>query len=332
MSQRTVQLQGTLTTAAGHSLPDTAVSLSEIDSHQAITFTTGSTAGYSVSVPEGTWRVTVQPPQSPPGMIGVLAVTPATQGGALSDLLTALSPSSLDMSVLGFMRGLVSETERATEALNAGRDVINQSVKKSLDAATLAQQALEEARLIANPPGPAGEPGKDGAPGQSGLPGKDGIPGPTGQSAFEIWRDERNKIGQPSSMAAYLEYQRGKSAYEIWKSQQPAGTDTSLTAFLNSMKGGGTSLADIPPGGVGSLIFGILGGDGEYHPPGDEPILNAGQDVDGCRLSDPTLYWKGDFDEGTALIRIAMGVSYTGSWVALQYTPIYGLGLFVRKR
>ncbi|MDJ5401737.1 prophage tail fiber N-terminal domain-containing protein, partial [Salmonella enterica] len=186
MSQRKIQLQGTLTTVTGNSLPNTTLSLSEIDSHQVIMFTTDSTAGYNISVPEGTWKVTVQPPQSPPRMTGVLAVTAATQGGALSDLLTALSPSSLDMSVLSFMRGLVDEAERATEALNIWREVIDQNVKKSLDAVALTQQAVKEAHEIVG----------------NGRPGRD-----------------------------------GQSAYEIWASQQPAGTDATMSAWMEYSKG-----------------------------------------------------------------------------------------------
>ncbi|HFE7541947.1 TPA: prophage tail fiber N-terminal domain-containing protein [Salmonella enterica subsp. enterica serovar Newport] len=209
---------------------------------------------------------------------------------------------------------------------------------------TGAQKALEEAKLIAKTPGPAGEPGKegppgkpgpagkDGAPGQPGLPGKDGIPGPAGKSAYEIWSDEERKNGRLGSMAEYLEYQRGKSAYEIWKSQQPAGTDTSLTAFLNSMKGsgGGASLADIKPGGVGSVIFGVWLG--THNDPDKYEGLTAGQDVDGEDISNPELCWVGTF--GGQMIHMAGPTrgNYVGTWAPLQDMVRLGIGLFVRKR
>ncbi|EEO7205270.1 hypothetical protein G6K67_001354 [Salmonella enterica subsp. enterica serovar Rubislaw] len=48
----------------------------------------------------------------------------------------------------------------------------------------------------------------------------------------------------------------GKSAYEIWKEQQPAGTDTSMTAYLNSMKGGGGSFPGFNE--VGSYVLGFV--------------------------------------------------------------------------
>lgn len=46
----------------------------------------------------------------------------------------------------------------------------------------------------------------------------------------------------------------GKSAYEIWKEQQPAGSDTSMTAYLLYMKGGGGAFPAY--GEVGSYVFG----------------------------------------------------------------------------
>ncbi|EJO2709849.1 prophage tail fiber N-terminal domain-containing protein [Salmonella enterica] len=194
-AQQRVLLQGVLTASDGKILPGASLTLKETDSGQIITLTTSSSAAYSFFVQPGTWCVTVQQPDDTPRNIGVLSVNAATKDGALNDLLTALTPSSLDMSVLGFMRGLVSEAERATESINLNQSAIDQNLKDSeilatqtKQAAQDAQQALEEAKLIAK------TPGKDGAPGQ---PGHD-----------------------------------GKSAYEIWKENQPAGADTSMTAYL----------------------------------------------------------------------------------------------------
>lgn len=196
--QQKVLLQGVLTASDGKILPGASLTLKEADSGQIITLTTSSSAAYSFFIQPGTWCVTVQQPDDTPRNIGVLSVNAATKDGALNDLLTALTPSSLDMSVLGFMRGLVSEAERATESINLNQSAIDQNLKDSeilatqtKQAAQDAQQALEEAKLIAK------TPDKDGAPGQPGAPGND-----------------------------------GKSAYEIWKENQPAGADTSMTAYL----------------------------------------------------------------------------------------------------
>ncbi|HAK3332605.1 TPA: hypothetical protein H2A59_003109 [Salmonella enterica] len=82
------------------------------------------------------------------------------------------------------------------------------------NAATSAQQsaeALKAAQEIAKTPGPKGDPGAPGAPG---APGKDGVPGQKGDP------------GAP-----------GKSAYEIWAEQQPAGSDTSMTAYMKFQEG-----------------------------------------------------------------------------------------------
>ncbi|MLV99471.1 hypothetical protein EAK82_04055 [Salmonella enterica] len=236
-AQQRVLLQGVLTASDGKILPGASLTLKETDSGQIITLTTSSSAAYSFFVQPGTWCVTVQQPDDTPRNIGVLSVNAATKDGALNDLLTALTPSSLDMSVLGFMRGLVSEAERATESINLNQSAIAQNLKDSeilatqtKQAAQDAQQALEEAKLIAKTPDKDGVPGQPGAPG---LPGKDGLPGAPGQD--------------------------GKSAYEIWKENQPAGADTSMTAYLDSMKGsgGGEGSGGAAPGfgEVGSYVI-----------------------------------------------------------------------------
>ncbi|EGS7662341.1 hypothetical protein I4R72_002447 [Salmonella enterica] len=95
---------------------------------------------------------------------------------------------------------------------------------------TGARQALEEAKLIAKTPGPQGAPGKDGAPGQPGqpglpgAPGKDGAPGQPGPPGAPGLPGAPGKDGAPGH--------DGKSAYDIWKENQPAGADTSMTAYL----------------------------------------------------------------------------------------------------
>lgn len=224
-AQQRVLLQGVLTASDGKILPGASLTLKEADSGQIITLTTSSSAAYSFFVQPGTWCVTVQQPDDTPRNIGVLSVNAATKDGALNDLLTALTPSSLDMSVLGFMRGLVSEAERATESINLNQSAIDQNLKDSeilatqtKQAAQDAQQALEEAKLIAKTPGKDGAPGQPGQPGLPGAPGKDGAPGQPGPPGVP------GKDGAPGH--------DGKSAYEIWKENQPAGADTSMTAYL----------------------------------------------------------------------------------------------------
>ncbi|EAQ6132356.1 hypothetical protein AXA91_28545, partial [Salmonella enterica] len=77
-----------------------------------------------------------------------------------------------------------------------------------------------------------------------------GAPGKDGQSAYEIWV-EQQPAGSDTSMAAYMVYQKGtpgqkgdpgadgKSAYEIWVEQQTTGSDTSMAAYLKYQKGTG---------------------------------------------------------------------------------------------
>lgn len=263
MNQHKIQLQGTLTTAAGEHLPNTAVSLSEVDSHQVITFTTNSGGNYSASVSEGTFRVTVQPVQSPPCMIGILEITATTQNSALNDLLTTMIPSSLDMGVLAFMRGLVDEAERATEITREAVKTITDSQKAVEQHTEEAGKLLEDARLIVSIPGLKGPKGEDGAPG---LPGTDGAPGKNGAPGLP------GKDGAPGLPGR--DGNDGQSAYEIWQEQQPADADTSMTAYLNFQEGKpGAPGKDGEPGLPGK--DGAPGKDGLQGPRGPSGVQNT---------------------------------------------------------
>ncbi|EEJ9456043.1 hypothetical protein FE04_00875 [Salmonella enterica subsp. enterica serovar Infantis] len=92
----------------------------------------------------------------------------------------------------------------------------------------------------------------------------DEVPGRDGKSAYEIWRDEQQKVGLPDSLDAYLKFQEGKagkSAYEIWQGQQPADADTSTAAYLEFQKGKpGEGGAPKAPDDVGAYVFAFYRG------------------------------------------------------------------------
>ncbi|AXD71576.1 hypothetical protein CHC34_11795 [Salmonella enterica] len=119
---------------------------------------------------------------------------------------------------------------------------------------TGAQKALEEAKLIAKTPG---APGKDGAPG---LPGKDGLPGLPGKDGAPGLPGLPGPPGAPGKDGA--PGHDGRSAYGIWLDNQPVGADTSMTAFLDSMKGsgGGEGSGGAVPGygEVGSYVWAVI--------------------------------------------------------------------------
>ncbi|ECE6803535.1 hypothetical protein DSG34_04105 [Salmonella enterica subsp. diarizonae] len=231
-------IQGILTARSGQPMPDTTITLSEVDSRQQIITTTTSVGNYSLNVSPGTYRVTLQASNTAPLQVGVLAVTAHTSDSALTDLITSLSGESLDISVLGFMRGLVDEAERALESTRDAAKVIDISRQEAEENAVQAQKLLEDARLLVSIPGlkgPKGEDGKDGAPGQPGEPGppgKDGAPGQPGEPG------PPGKSGAPGRDGADGKPgQDGASAYDIWKGQQPATADRSMTAYLAFQKG-----------------------------------------------------------------------------------------------
>ncbi|EGB1240640.1 hypothetical protein H6Z23_004792 [Salmonella enterica] len=169
-------IQGTLTAGDGTLLVDTMLTLTETDTHQTLSITTGSAAGYYIDVPQGTWRVTIKRPDDTPRDVGVLAITPTTPDNTLDALISALKPSSLDLTVLAFMRELVSETERAAESIGTDKKAIEQSRYSAEKSAVQAQEALKQAQDIAKTPGPKGDPGPQGP---QGIPGKDGSGGGT---------------------------------------------------------------------------------------------------------------------------------------------------------
>ncbi|HCL5208673.1 TPA: hypothetical protein N2F63_005436, partial [Salmonella enterica] len=94
-------------------------------------------------------------PGTPPKDIGMMEIDSSTQEGALEKYITSLQPSTLDIQVLSFMRGLVSQAERAAAEAVVGIKGIDDGVKASQEAAAQAKQAKEEAlKIVGN-----GKPG-----------------------------------------------------------------------------------------------------------------------------------------------------------------------------
>ncbi|ENK1935376.1 collagen-like protein [Salmonella enterica] len=119
----------------------------------------------------------------------MLAITPTTPDNTLDALISALKPSSLDLTVLDFMRELVSETERAAESIGTDKKAIEQSRYSAEKSAVQAQEALKQAQDIAKTPGPKGDTGPQGVPGPKGDPGPQGpqgIPGKDGSGGGTV--------------------------------------------------------------------------------------------------------------------------------------------------
>ncbi|HAD5966826.1 TPA_asm: hypothetical protein G1Q02_08220 [Salmonella enterica subsp. enterica serovar Typhimurium] len=294
-------ISGILKNNSGDILALTTITLTETDSKQTFVATTDTGGSYYFSVPTGTWRITIQQPGTPPKDIGMMEIDSSTQEGALEKYITSLQPSTLDIQVLSFMRGLVSQAERAAAEAVVGIKGIDDGVKASQEAAAQAKQAKEEAlKIVGNgkpgasayeiwvsqqppdsdtsetaymayqkgKPGLKGDPGAKGDPGLKGDPGPKGDPGADGKSAYEIWV-EQQPAGSDTSMAAYLASMKGKpgdpgadgkSAYEVWVDQQPANSDTSMSAYMEYQKGKPASvgISPLPDFNVGDYVLGWL--------------------------------------------------------------------------
>ncbi|EIO8740621.1 prophage tail fiber N-terminal domain-containing protein [Salmonella enterica] len=240
-------ISGILKDRQGTVLAQASLTLTETDSKQTVITTTDNTGHYYIQLSPGTWRVTLGRGDAPPKDAGVIAITKDTAPGALDDYIASLQPSTLDIQVLGFMRGLVDEAERASEATSQAK----QFADAARQGAQQAEQALKAAQEIAKTPGPKGDKGD---PGPQGIPGRGGYQGKDGKSAYDVWALQQ-PAGSDTSVTAFMAYLKaipgpkgdkggpgkdgapGKSAYEIWVAQQPAGSDTSMAAYLEFQKG-----------------------------------------------------------------------------------------------
>ncbi|EMK0255625.1 carboxypeptidase regulatory-like domain-containing protein [Salmonella enterica] len=298
-------IHGVLTEPGGNILPSTTITLSEVDSGQQIITTTTSDGRYSLTVQPGTYRVTLQAANTTPKQAGVVNITPHTPDGSLKEIITHITGESLDISVLGFLRGLIDEAERATEVLNTAREATEQSTgemkaaeasaKASAEVATQAaaeakqaaadtasqvvgfvvQQTFDQASALIKGEMDRAEAAANNAKAsetsaqqlleQARQAAIDkGIQGEPGKSAFDIWA-EQQPAGSDTSMAAYLKFQEGKpgdpgkdgeSAYEIWASQQPPGADTSMHAFMDLFRPAAGSSGETYPVGSYALTGG----------------------------------------------------------------------------
>ncbi|HFW3088619.1 TPA: prophage tail fiber N-terminal domain-containing protein [Salmonella enterica subsp. enterica serovar Reading] len=264
-------ISGILKDRQGTVLAQASLTLTETDSKQTVITSTDNTGHYYIQLSPGTWRVTLGRGDAPPKDAGVIAITKDTAPGALDDYIASLQPSTLDIQVLGFMRGLVDEAERASEATSQAK----QFADAARQGAQQAEQALKAAQEIAKTPGPKGDKGD---PGPQGIPGRDGYQGKDGKSAYDAWASQQ-PAGSDTSMTAFMTYLKaipgpqgipgkdgapgkdgkdGQSAYEIWVSQQPAGSDTSMSAYMTYQKG-----KDGAPGKSSGEYHGVL--DSEHY-------------------------------------------------------------------
>lgn len=113
----------------------------------------------------------------------------------------------------------------------------------------------------------------------------------------------------------------GPSAYDIWKSEQPAGADTTLQAYMAFQKGKDGSMIIPAAGDVGSQVLGIAQGAGGF-----------GSEIEGNWIKPAALI---GVDPGnTGVFALTEDVSLTGTWRALGYFLDVGsqLTLFQRIR
>ncbi|EAP0943027.1 phage tail protein [Salmonella enterica] len=165
--------------------------------------------------------------------------------------------------------------EARTEATNAGQaaqraaqvlaDAINASIRGEKG-----DQGEQGVQGVQGPPGPQGEKGDKGDRGEPGTQGGKGDKGDKGDT--------------------------GDSAYDIWKSQQPAGTDTSVVAYFASLKGGKGDTGEQGPQGIPGPAgpAGPKGDKGDKGDPGLSTVKTDGTTITGDGSTTPLALGPGE--------------------------------------
>lgn len=175
--------------------------------------------------------------------------------------------------------------------------------------AEAARRLAENARGPQGPQGPQGEKGDTGPQGPKGEQGDPGgPPGPQGAQGVQGEKGDTGPQGPKGDKG-----DTGLSAYETWVAEQPAGSDTSVEAFLAYLRGG----SSVPmPGDVGSYVLArAQGGGGGF-----------GAEVEGEWLNPAANISEGFWMTET--------VPLSGTWVAAGYFSDAGAQttLFLRIR
>ncbi|ECI4647204.1 hypothetical protein DQY68_23760 [Salmonella enterica subsp. salamae] len=264
-------ISGTLKDGAGQPVPGCKILLRALNTTRDIIITTtasvGTTAGqYRIEALPARYEVVLDISGRPPQKVGVIDVYADSADGTLNDFLTA---TTADYLMPDAMKQFALMAQQTQQALKAAQDIAKTPGPKGdpgpqgipgKDGAPGAQ-GERGPQGIPGPAGKQGDPGPKGDPGPQGIPGKDGAPGVQG---------ERGPQGAPGS--------DGQSAMAVWAAQQPAGSDTSLAAFMQYMAG-------------------KKGDKGDPGPKGDRGDPGTGADVDlsglkACRVARPLNRWE----------------------------------------
>ncbi|EGG3071131.1 prophage tail fiber N-terminal domain-containing protein [Salmonella enterica] len=281
-------ISGTLRDGAGQPVPDCTILLRAMNTTRDIIITTtasvGTAAGqYRIEALPGRYEVVLDISGRPPRKVGVIDVYADSADGTLNDFLTATKDDYLMPDAMKRFELMAQQT----------------------------QQALLEAQEIAKTPGPEGDPGPQGAPGPEGkpgpqgVPGKDGAPGTPGERGPQGAPGPAGKQGDPGPQGVPgpqgAPGSDGQSAFAVWAAQQSAGSDTSLSAFMQYMAG----------------KKGDKGDKGDPGPKGDKGDPGAGGGTDLTALK-PFMFVR-DLDENDDLIGLFgyenVGIySISGMW------------------
>ncbi|EBD6170035.1 hypothetical protein DAJ39_16450 [Salmonella enterica subsp. enterica serovar Poona] len=294
-----VLISGVLKDGTGYPVPDCTIELKATRTSATVIVTTvaehqpGETGSYSMQVEPGRYRVTLCVTGRQPAFVGEIDVVAEDKPGTLNDFLLR-----------------ETDAEYYPDSLRRLEAAADEAVRRAEEAAEKAETAVGPqgpkgdtgARGPAGPQGPKGDTGLQGPKGDAGPAGPQGPKGETGPQGPQGEKGDTGPQGDP-----------GLSAYDTWVAEQPAGSDTSVDAFLAYLRGG----SSVPkPGDVGSYVLARASGGGG----------GFGAEVEGSSLV-PAANIDGDF-------WMTENFSLTGTWVAAGYFSDAGVQttLFLRMR
>ncbi|EJX2282897.1 prophage tail fiber N-terminal domain-containing protein [Salmonella enterica] len=340
-----VLISGVLKDGTGYPVPDCTIELKATRTSATVIVTTvaehqpGETGSYSMQVEPGRYRVTLCVTGRQPAFVGEIDVVAEDKPGTLNDFLLRETDAEYYPDSLRRLEAAADEAvRRAEEAAEKAEAAVGPQGPKGDTGARgpagpqgpKGDTGLQGPKGDAGPAGPKGDtgakgdkgdpggpqgpkgdtgpvgaPGPQGPRGDTGAAGPAGPQGPKGETGPQGPQGEKGDTGPQGDP--------GLSAYDTWVAEQPAGSDTSVDAFLAYLRGG----SSVPkPGDVGSYVLARASGGGG----------GFGAEVEGNSLA-PAANIDGDF-------WMTENFSLTGTWVAAGYFSDAGVQttLFLRVR
>ncbi|EEA8681394.1 hypothetical protein AH845_004708 [Salmonella enterica subsp. enterica] len=340
-------ISGTLTDGAGQPVTGCSILLRALNTTSAVIVTTTASVGtdagkYRIEAQPGRYAVTLVITGWPPQTVGNIDVYADSRDGTLNDFLTTMKGEYLQPDALRQFELLAEQAREAAKQALAHADGMVQirsdaesardecrefagEAESGASKALISEKSAGDSALEAAASATAASESAQNA-GISESAASDSARSAASSASSAGGAEQRAKASEIAAAQALKDAQEiaktpGPSAYDIWKSEQPAGADTTLQAYMAFQKGKEGSMIIPAAGDVGSQVLGIAQGAGGF-----------GSEIEGNWIKPAALI---GVDPGsTGLFALTEDISLTGTWRALGYFLDFGsqLTLFQRIR